>query len=147
MFACKQGKGKYRNTNNTRLTWCHFYCVFTVIYSLLLEKDHCYQLRFGVCICVFVHFIRTPHYFSGNGFHFFSYFCVLKLNSICTIYFNKVFIKHTVYSIDYISLEVCIIGIVGQCQRPSCALYNVIHVAKFSAKGALAFVGTVESLG
>jgi hypothetical protein len=35
-----------------------------------------------------------------------------------------------------------------KCQHLSCALYNVIYVAEFSAKDALAsFVGTVESLG
>ena len=31
-------------------------------------------------------------------------------------------------------IKVCIIGIVGQCQRPTCAFYNVIHSAQSSTQ-------------
>ena len=67
------------------------------------------------------------------------------------IIFYKGFIKHTVFCIDYISLY--IIGSLYHrhsriVSTSFCALYNVIHFAQSSAKGALAsFVGAVESLG
>ena len=45
------------NTVKMIVMWCHLYCVFTYIYSLLIENDICdcqkYQLRFKVFIFAF----------------------------------------------------------------------------------------------
>jgi hypothetical protein len=56
--------------------WQNLYCVFTYIYSLLIEKTFCecqkYQLSFHVFICVFYLEISS---FSWLEFPFFySYF-------------------------------------------------------------------------
>ena len=62
-----------------KLIWHHIYCVFTYIYSLLIEKDimfvKTFQLSLRVFMCAF-----HPEISSLFGKSFlFSYFCLLKV--------------------------------------------------------------------
>ena len=62
-------------------TMCHFYRVFTYVYSLLIEKDICdcqnIQNKFP-CVCVCVPFLRRSLHFSVRVFPFFPIFYVIR---------------------------------------------------------------------
>ena len=77
---CKDGttwqlwKGGYFSET---VMWCHLYCVFTYIYSLLIEKDICDCWNVSVEIpCLCVAFIRRSLHFFGKSFLFSPFFCV-----------------------------------------------------------------------
>ena len=66
----------------SQMSWCHFYCVFTLIHSLLIEKDICDCQNFSVklpCVCMcllsgdlFIFWVRDSSFFSC--FLFYPYF-------------------------------------------------------------------------
>ena len=61
------------------MTWCHLYCMFTYIYSFLIEKEICDCRNLSVklpCIYMCLSF-GNLFIFSLNVFSFFSYFRVI----------------------------------------------------------------------
>jgi len=66
---------------NTCDMWCHLYCVFSYIYSLLIERDICDCWNVSVkLLCVYVYLSSEDLFiFSVRVSSFFSYFCVMRI--------------------------------------------------------------------
>ena len=91
-----------------KLTWCHLYCVFTYIYSLLIEKDiyDCWNVLVKLP-CVYVCFSsRDLFIFLVRVSSFFSYFLYKFWNPISILLTRRFILNPAVPStLSYVKIH------------------------------------------